>query len=135
MADVDDTYLGAPPKHLYKYFHTFKKVVRRECDLTSKMSKVKAMANSGGVKGIPQSYLDQQGGEILFMKVVGAFVPANAPGGIEACITALTKVMTTRTSHQLAKRAALHSPPTGQTRHIPGPQTEPTSVLVTTDCV
>ena len=34
----------------------------------------------------------------LYLKVVGGFVPVNAPGAVDACITALSEVMVKRLS-------------------------------------
>ena len=98
VAFVDDTYLGQGPERLYKNFRYFQKEAKRLCDLESNQDKLKAVANSGGTQGIPQSFLDEQKGELLALKVVGGYVPVNAEGAIDACIDAF--------SHDMVKRLA-----------------------------
>ena len=98
VAFVDDTYLGQGPERLYKDFRYFQKEAKRLCDLESNQDKLKAVANSGGTQGIPQSFLDEQKGELLAFKVVGGYVPVNAEGAIDACIYAF--------SHDMVKRLA-----------------------------
>ena len=54
---------------MYKDFDFFRKQTKRLMDLESNEDKIKAVANSGGTEGI----LNEQGGELLMLKVVGGY--------------------------------------------------------------
>ena len=87
---------------MYKSFDKLRAYVEDECDHLSNLGKIKALANSGGVDGIPQWVLDAQRtdhsstGEIHCMKVVGAFVPNDSFLAEDACVAALTAVFEER---------------------------------------
>jgi hypothetical protein len=77
VCDADDTYLGGKCSVLYEAFQRLRNRMETVCHLTSNKTKIKALCPSGGTEGIPAWILEAQGGEVLGVKCVGAYVGAN----------------------------------------------------------
>ena len=113
VSNADDTYLQAPGDsralldaaanaegYVYTAFAARQALLLETCGMMSNAKKVKVLLPNGGTVGIPQSFINFQGGEIPGFKCVGIYIAPNSVAGDAWRIRQLTAALESKLKTQ-----------------------------------